>query len=772
MHYFKVSPVDPTFMMTGNDMTAAYYSTDGQEFQPVDMPLHRWANNVTFSPHDGEVAYMHYGHSCDSVGACYPAQKAIPGIWRTKDKGETWEQIYTMPPDAPECRGPAGKQQIVIDPHTDRKDHIYLGSYHLGLVRSVDDGKTWQSVAFKGSPVKTIEAAKGPDNRTILYVIVSSPEQVGSRNYVYSGHLWRVEVDPKAPFALKKHLLSKEPEFIDVEVSPHDWSSGLAIIKRAERGRGGQEIVVFKDAGNQVKTVRNSSAANVLGFVDIHINPNNTDHVLVRSLSRYLSTAIQYSMDGGYTWNERYKVVDGHVLSMISLNPAHFSAPGGAMRDMWHHGQGPAVGFDARDPSVVYWWAQNFDKTPLKSTDYGATWKPFAYGGFFKKTNQIAIGPESLYMAVAKGEYGFSVSKDSGLSWRGQTHRINPLLAEEAERGQHMTEEQFEQLSPAMQIQGPQHKYGWGLGMKPDDPEALVGIYGRFPSLFISRDGGDSWQDTEVNARGVGNVYWSPANTSYVYAADRRSHDAGSTWVQMDRFVLAISPINEQVLVGNPTLGDPQLSLSMDAGRSWKDMPPIPEEQFPETDISKSPFSPSLISRIQVTHAVAIDPTPEHDPLKPENAGVRILAAGRSGVYEYTAPTGYPCAGSWKVINEGFEPSVHFSRVKPVPWIGHVAFDPRPGMEHVVYACKSADPRMRREWRTLKNPNMLNFNGQARRPLYRSLDGGKTWSNLHAPEYYGIPDHLDVTALEIGPDGTLYVDRYCGIYALPGVPGE
>jgi hypothetical protein len=157
------------------------------------------------------------------------------------------------------------------------------------------------------------------------------------------------------------------------------------------------------------------------------------------------------------------------------------------------------------------------------------------------------------------------------------------------------------------------------------------------------------------------------------------------------------------------------------------------------------------------------------DPSTEGNDGIRILAAGRSGVYEYVSDPMNPFRGRWRVLSDGFEPSIHFSRVEPVPWIGHVAFDPRPGVEHVVYACKSADPEMCRAWRTRRNPNLAHSNGQARRPLYRSVDGGRSWQSLHAPNYHDIPDHLDVTALEVAPDGSLYVDGYCGLYILPGV---
>ena len=142
-----------------------------------------------------------------------------------------------------------------------------------------------------------------------------------------------------------------------------------------------------------------------------------------------------------------------------------------------------------------------------------------------------------------------------------------------------------------------------------------------------------------------------------------------------------------------------------------------------------------------------------------------MLLAGRSGIYEYTAGFGDVAAGTWRVISKGFEPSNHFAGAY---WMGHVVFDPRPGMHHVVYACKSEDPVLTGAWRN--DTSCISRHSQAWKPLYRSLNGGRSWSSLHGPEYLGIPDHLDVMVVAVSPnDGSLYIDGYCGLYVLPGV---
>jgi hypothetical protein len=165
-----------------------------------------------------------------------------------------------------------------------------------------------------------------------------------------------------------------------------------------------------------------------------------------------------------------------------------------------------------------------------------------------------------------------------------------------------------------------------------------------------------------------------------------------------------------------------------------------------------------------LARGVAIDLDPARDPVT-GSQNLRVLLAGRSGIYEYTAAFGELAAGTWRVINKGIEPSTHFAGAY---WMGHVVFDPRPGMHHVVYASKSEDPVLPGAWRD--DASCISRHSQARRPLYRSLDGGQGWSSLHGPEYLGIPEHLDVTVVAVSPkDGSLYVDGYRGLYVLPGV---
>ncbi|MFZ5828659.1 MAG: hypothetical protein ACOY3P_01155, partial [Planctomycetota bacterium] len=502
MWFFRVSNVDPSFMLLSHNMGAASIARDGRCFEPLDMPLHRYAVGATFCPHDGNVAYLIQGHKGHASSAA-----SYSGIWRTRDMGRTWTQIYRMPEETRDCMGPWGKQLLAVDPHPDRAGHIYFATIDNGLIRSVDDGVTWQSVAFPGLPVKTIATASGPKERTVLYVIVGVKGRYGRRDNVLGGTLWRVEVEPVSPFKLTTIQLSEDDDFWDLAVSPVDWSRGMIIREYHERGTaGGKKLVPFEGGGTKLGKTRSAGQAGVSHFCDVHINPQNGSHVVVRSQGD-LSKALQYSLDGAATWNAPYKVVDGHLPDLVSFNPAHHDAPNGAMREAAQQGQGTAVGFDARDPRVVYWWTQNFDKTPLRSEDWGATWRPFAYGGPFKGVSQISLASDGSHLGTARHEYGFVTSRDGGLSWTGSTPETDAVLASEVSAAEAKGEGD-----------GPDKKYGWGLACKPGEPRVMVGVFGAFWSILTSRDGGIKWEDTGVDAGGPGCVYWHHQEHSVVYA--------------------------------------------------------------------------------------------------------------------------------------------------------------------------------------------------------------------------------------------------------------
>jgi len=318
--------------------------------------------------------------------------------------------------------------------------------------------------------------------------------------------------------------------------------------------------------------------------------------------------------------------------------------------------------------------------------------------------------------------------------------------------------------------------------VKPDESNVALCVFG-LAAIVRTSDFGESCRKMAIIESGEpGYLYWSRQNTNVVYAANQRSSDAGLTWRAMDRTILAMSASNANVIVGTRFLGVTRLprkphamtapailGVSTDAGKTWVDLPALPQETMPGDG---GRYNVSVLDC--VSHAVAVDPGPSHDPTRDADARLRVLVAGRSGIYEYQAADRSGAGGRWQVHNKGFAPNRYHRLYEPVPWLGDVVFDPRPGNSHIVYASQTVDhisetTRMR-DWAEPKNKNKTFPAGQTYRPLYRSNDGGRTWHCLHGPEFPGIPDYLTVSCIEVSAAGTLFVDGYMGLYSLPPTP--
>jgi photosystem II stability/assembly factor-like uncharacterized protein len=125
------------------------------------------------------------------------------GLYRTQDYGTTWSQIthpfpeyiHRIPYDrewienellsvvVAQTKNVCGTNQILcIDPH--RIDTLYVGEWTEGLYRSVDAGRSWESIG-KELPFKH-------DHASVLNVIRADPYQKGVlyAGFIHEG-LWR-----------------------------------------------------------------------------------------------------------------------------------------------------------------------------------------------------------------------------------------------------------------------------------------------------------------------------------------------------------------------------------------------------------------------------------------------------------------------------------------------------------------------------------------------------------------------------------------------------
>ena len=752
---FGVSPADPRFMLYTFDIGAAAYSSDGRYFQPAELPPESAGVTAAFHPHDGNTGYLLFHRSSTTLPS-----SGINGIWRTEDKGKTWARIYAVPRGSYEAFKSRGKHLIVVDPHPSRGHHIYFGSFHRGLLRSIDNGKTWREAAFNRRSIKSLAAGIRPGGGTVLYVIAGDemadqkegqgpPSPKPHRHG--AGALWRIEVAADGSLETFDPQLGFD-DVTDVELDPTDPSRGLLLRDPGEgKLRGGRRLYRFEEWGAAAKPLRQAAAGRIFGAV--YINPWNHRHVVL-TVGGEARDFLQFSTDGGATWNAPRRTVAGCLPDFTTYSAVHHRSANNCLpADSEMQTQGRNVAFVKDSPRTVLFWSTYFDKHPYRSDDYGQTFRPFAYGSPFKQASQIALGPADEVRATGRLEYGINISRDGGSSWRG-FHMRNDRTLREIDR----------EFTAKWRPWWRNHT-AWGIAIKPDEGNVILSVFG-LAAIVRSADYGETWRKVAVIESGEpGYVYWSRQNSRMVYAANQRSTDAGLTWREMSRYVLAISASNGNVIVGTSFLGASRvgatphdmsspaiLGISTDGGETWSDLPALPQETMPGDGAR---YNVSVLD--YVSHAVAIDPAPD------AKGRPRVLVAGRSGIYECDG-------GRWRVYNRGFVPNRYHRVHEPVPWLGDVQFDPRPGKSHLVYASQTNDQisettRMR-DWAGPRNANKTFPAGQTHRPLYRSNDGGRTWTSLHAPEFGGIPDYLTVSCLEVSATGALYVDGFMGLYSL------
>ncbi|MCK5172334.1 MAG: hypothetical protein KAR47_03030, partial [Planctomycetes bacterium] len=145
---------------------------------------------------------------------------------------------------------------------------------------------------------------------------------------------------------------------------------------------------------------------------------------------------------------------------------------------------------------------------------------------------------------------------------------------------------------------------------------------------------------------------------------------------------------------------------------------------------------------------------------------IRVLIAGRSGIYEYVAEseTDGVSGGTWTVRDTGLVNSAHYNKVDPVPWMGSVFFDPREGCENVVYASKSSNVKnVLGDWGEMDNLNHDYPEGNTKAAIYKSTDGGITWTDIHSGT--SLPQWFQIRHVTVSSTGRLCANAWdAGLY--------
>ncbi len=835
---FGVSPhmyKEGWWIMMSTDLGPLLSSENGSderyaEFKQLDFPFYA-PKAINFNPHHKYTAYV--------IKTDGNTDDGRSGMYRTQDKAKTWVQIFREPAGEKGVENSGrqtGQCEIAADPHPMRKDHLYYAHGARGLFRTTvahePDGekviKSWDLIHFGNRRVNSIwVGAKG--DTTIIYAYASYGN--GWRD---PGEAWCIEVSGKDGETVTKTRILQEfgANVFTICGNPANADEGFFSAFASNEKNG---VYKFTQRGEKYEHALQPNGGKYQWPRAIKVNPSNPLHVVVGGSSdRNIPEDgfCYYSMDGGKTWKGEtppivkamYKDANGEYENYYWPNyklygPTNWRAGDNPnlpkkhwwaldLSSPWHYGyaggkyRGGSIGSEAglfhfdflpgdeNDFMAlgISWGPRELVKT---NNDYGETLTPYGYGLQFKQPLDVSFGSSEMVRAVPRAEHGVHLTRDGGKTWRGITHAEDPTLSKAVSASK---------------------KTGWRMksctsaAFDPDDDKRLIINWGSpkkgkgQETILFSDNFGESWKiihavkDTlDVHHWGVGStrLWWQKKNDEdRIYVEHFRCTDPGTwTFEPMTKRVVEVHPKDADVLIGttssrsgNGGMKDFVLSLSRDAGRTWTDLPVVPKETtvFKRGKYELAPRTVAGFSREY--RPIAFDPS-----VNPNKDGkLRILLAGRSGIYEYVSTNADGSAGTWTLLNStDFNPLpdsgaltkddigkveprtglkiTSADAVGPRPFLEQVIFDPnRP---NIVYAVAGYQPKGGN-----RDPNhgLPGMPLHPKKPIYRSLDGGKTWKQLAFP---GLPTYVKPQVINVGPQGTFFVQDYGGEFSLPR-PGK
>ncbi len=148
----SVSLVNPEIIYVGTDDGNVWVSAMngmGWEYLSVDLP-DRWVTRVATDPVDENTAYVTFSG--------YRWDEFLPHIFRTTNKGESWEDISGNLPESP-------LNDVIIDPEDNSK--LYVAS-DVGVFVTNDLGQNWEMLGSNLPNVPVPDLTLHNDTRTLI----------------------------------------------------------------------------------------------------------------------------------------------------------------------------------------------------------------------------------------------------------------------------------------------------------------------------------------------------------------------------------------------------------------------------------------------------------------------------------------------------------------------------------------------------------------------------------------------------------------------------
>jgi photosystem II stability/assembly factor-like uncharacterized protein len=312
------------------------------------------------------------------------------GIWRTKNGGNTWENISD---------GYFGGSIGSIAVSSSDNNVLYSGggevtvrgnvSYGYGVHKSEDGGRSWKHMGLENSrhiPRLRIH----PKNPDIVYAAVlgdlyKSSEDRGVYKTIDGGKSWeRILFSNADAGAVDLIMDPEDPNILyastwNVRRSPHDFSSGgdgSALWKTIDGGKSWEEI--SKNEGFPEGT---------LGIIGVTVSPVNPDRIW--TIVEASEGGVYRSDDGGETWT---KTNDDRSLRQRA----------------WYYSR---IYADTHDEDKVYVMNVAYHVSSDGGTSFTSRYAPHG------DHHDLWIAPEDPQRMIIADDGGGQVTYDGGKSW-------------------------------------------------------------------------------------------------------------------------------------------------------------------------------------------------------------------------------------------------------------------------------------------------------------------------------------------------------------------
>ncbi len=498
--------------------------------------------DVTLSPSNPDVVWVGTGEPNNRQSSSWGI-----GVFKSTDGGKTWKNMG--------LRDTHHIGRIVIHPtdpdiaYVAALGHLWGPNKERGLFKTTDGGKTWSNTKFIDENTGFVDVAIDPENPDTLY---AAAYQRRRRGWGFNGGgpgsgLYKTTDGGESWIRLSEGLPDGDIGRIGLDIYRKNPNIVYALV---EHKRGG--IFRSEDKGFSWKKM-SSTNPRPMYYSQIRIDPNNDQRIWV------LGARMYFSEDGGKTFNTGLVTRihgDHHAMWIDPENSdhmivgsdggIHFSYDRGKTWDFVNSlplGQFYEIGFDMRIPYYVYGGLQDNGSWGGPSETY------FVQGIANDEWFRIG-GGDGFYTQVDPTDFSTIYAE----SQNGYLFRLNLKTGES------------KSIRPEPEGSKETYRFNWNcpIHISPHDPKT---IYYGGNKLFISHDRGDTWEAsidlTKEEDREAKLLMGKPPGE------DTLSKHDGIAFFG-DITTISESPVKAGILyVGTD---DGNLQVSKDGGKIWKNI--------------------------------------------------------------------------------------------------------------------------------------------------------------------------------------------------------